>query len=1193
MTHRLAPAALAVILMSAGCSASSTGVGPAPGTDPGQGAAGDLGLSDNAGGPDTSTPTPLDGTTGAPFDAGNPTFGRACNGHEHCAGGWCIETDGGDVCTVECVDTCPHGWACKAVGLFGAADLTSVCVPKVARVCADCTAPVDCGGLPLCALPDRATGDEGGSCLLRCEGLSSPCPGGFVCSARPLLPDLELGWVCAPEGEVGCCAPSREGEIEACEVENEHGRCQGARVCRGGDGWGPCTAPLAATEVCDGEDNDCDGMVDEDLPTQCNCGNGVCDGEAASEDARTCPRDCAVRGDGICSPGESPTEAPEDCCSAEGGGSGCGDGACRGYGCGETPDTCPQDCGTACGDGICTLGENPDACPADCQRFVCGNEVCEPTDGGPTGCPEDCGATCGNCICEGGEDFQGCPGDCGSCGDGVCSPCAALAEEPQTCPRDCGAEAVELCNGKDDDADGRTDEETCDDGDPCTENICDPAAQKCSNPIGNDGSPCDDADACTREDKCAAGFCEGRPGCGPGCGFCPSGLVCTTAGVCKPPGEVEGNTCATAIAIEGLPFTVTASTTLGSNDLSLPAGACGSSHGYGDRGRDHVYSFEPPETGTYLIRLDAEYSPSLYIATGCPNVANTCVGAESGFQGTAELELQLDAGRKLFVIVDGEAYGFGGEEEHGTYTLTVDEPCLSQCAGRECGPDGCGGSCGSCDLNTFCDAAGQCVADSSAKGNTCANPFTADSFPIVFEGTSRHASDNYSYGEDACPGRSWADGTGSHDQVLRFVAPTSGTIVAEVSAGYGGGAYIVEDCRAIDSTCLGAGNSYWEGPGSFQAEVVGGRTYFLIVEAWEDNLDDDGAFKVTLEAPCQPQCSGRECGSDGCVDICGVCTSAEVCDDAGTCVDGETYPGNTCTAPYEVSAIPYHHEGDTSRLGNSYHIGMYGCPGSSNFSDNAPEAVYAFTPASSGAYEVRVSEATFGVAMYLSHECEELDHSCFESTRGYEGQAKLTAHLVAGERTFIFVDGDHDADDGTYSIDITQTCTASCGGKVCGDDGCEGVCGRCTAPQTCGPGGQCVAADPSPGNTCEDAIVVDSLPFAHNGSTATAQALYEQPRLSCSGANDGNGIDAPERVYAFTPTETVRVVVVKEDDFDSALYVVTDCADMRNTCVAAEDSWGDDELGFNASAGKTYYIIIDGRGDYGGKGDYVLRVDPE
>ena len=35
--------------------------------------------------------------------------------------------------------------------------------------------------------------------------------------------------------------------------------------------------------------------------------------------------------------------------------------------------------------------------------------------------------------------------------------------------------------------------------------------------------------------------------------------------------------------------------------------------------------------------------------------------------------------------------------------------CVAECQGRECGDDGCGGSCGNCELDQTCDSSGHCT----------------------------------------------------------------------------------------------------------------------------------------------------------------------------------------------------------------------------------------------------------------------------------------------------------------------------------------------------------------------------------------------------------------------------------------------------------------------------------------------------
>ena len=203
----------------------------------------------------------------------------------------------------------------------------------------------------------------------------------------------------------------------------------------GGDvGETPCEP---VEERCDGKDNDCDDETDEGFPELCGCGDGTCSAEMG-ETLANCPCDCSACGDGTCSPcGESPLSCKQDCCQTPEGTSYCSDGYCMGFGCGEDPRNCSVDCGGECANGVCEKGEHPLWCPKDCKWQVCGNRVCEPTDGGPEACAEDCAAGCGDCTCQGGEGWLDCPIDCGFCGDGTCSGCALLREDKESCPIDC------------------------------------------------------------------------------------------------------------------------------------------------------------------------------------------------------------------------------------------------------------------------------------------------------------------------------------------------------------------------------------------------------------------------------------------------------------------------------------------------------------------------------------------------------------------------------------------------------------------------------------------------------------------------------------------------------------------------------------------------------------------------------------
>ena len=67
----------------------------------------------------------------------------------------------------------------------------------------------------------------------------------------------------------------------------------------------------------------------------------------------------------------------------------------------------------------------------------------------------------------------------------------------------------------------------CDDGDPCTDNLCDSIAGTCTDRFNT--APCDDGQACTLEDACAEGACAGVARCPEGVECDPETGVCASA----------------------------------------------------------------------------------------------------------------------------------------------------------------------------------------------------------------------------------------------------------------------------------------------------------------------------------------------------------------------------------------------------------------------------------------------------------------------------------------------------------------------------------------------------------------------------------------------------------------------------------------------------------------------------------------
>ncbi|MFH1532868.1 MAG: hypothetical protein ABIK09_19260, partial [Pseudomonadota bacterium] len=74
---------------------------------------------------------------------------------------------------------------------------------------------------------------------------------------------------------------------------------------------------------------------------------------------------------------------------------------------------------------------------------------------------------------------------------------------------DVGSPTPELCDDLDNNCDGEIDEDTCNDNNPCTNDICN-GVDGCEH-VALDGVECLDGDPCTAADHCIAGVCVGDP----------------------------------------------------------------------------------------------------------------------------------------------------------------------------------------------------------------------------------------------------------------------------------------------------------------------------------------------------------------------------------------------------------------------------------------------------------------------------------------------------------------------------------------------------------------------------------------------------------------------------------------------------------------------------------------------------------
>ena len=619
-------------------------------------------------------------------------FGCPCEGPDDCLEGWCVDSPDGQVCTKTCLEECPQGWDCVQVDT--GADPVFICLPRHLWICRPCTASAQCSeGLP--PSEDRCVGlgAEGAFCGGACA-VDEDCPGGYLCQEKETV-EGGFSQQCVPEDGTCECAQkhTEAGSATFCQNLNEFGACDGERSCTP-DGLSDCEGPVPAQELCNGEDENCDGEIDEDvIPSECGipgefgdciglteCVDGVeiCVGEEASvEECNGLDDDCDGETD------EDFTDTDED------GLANCIDPDDDNDDVLDDVDNCPltpnPDQGDVDGNGL------GDACDEDSDGDGdLDNTDCAPLD--PlvfTGAQE-------NCLTEYDDNCDGITNE----ENGVGCSAFYLDEDEDGV----GVE-VFLCLCAPQDAYTASVLGDCDDTDPkvypgATE-ICETEwDDDCDGEPNEEGAP-----------GCVGHFLdEDQDGFGVGDPYC----LCTGSGAVN--ATIAGD-CA-------------------DDDEDVFPGAeelCDGKDNNCDEQIDEIYPdsdgdgmvdcIDPDDDNDgYADELDCQpYNPNI------PSCLNKVCGDDGcgGSCGVCPAGSECQNGQ-CSCVPDCSGKQCGSDGCGGSCGTCPPSyvcqdnicECLPSCGGKQCGADGCGGSCGSCDPGHLCQN-GWCICQPNCAGKQC------------------------------------------------------------------------------------------------------------------------------------------------------------------------------------------------------------------------------------------------------------------------------------------------------------------------------------------------------------------------------------------------------------------------------------------------------------------------------------------
>jgi len=290
---------------------------------------------------------------------------------------------------------------------------------------------------------------------------------------------------------------------------------------------------------------------------------------------------------------------------------------------------------------------------------------------------------------------------------------------------------------------------------------------------------------------------------------------------------------------------------------------------------------------------------------------------------------------------------------------------------------------------------------------------------------------------------------------------------------------------------------------------------------------------------CTPDCSGKNCGDDGCSGSCGTCNTGETCNAAGTCEVDICTP-KTCADLAKECGFANDGCGNNLNCGNC---------GTGEICNAGTCEVDTCTPKTCG--DLGRECGTVGDGCGTDLDCGDCGAGEYCSNVGVCETGTCTPKTCGDLNRECGTVGDGcgtDLDCGDCGVgeacSLTGTCEAdtcvpNCIGKVCGADGCGGSCGTCNNGETCNAAG-----------TCDTTTTGGDL-----GGECSAESPCNDNTNLCLGPQDGS---APSHCY-----EACNGV---NDSCSQTNYTCQDTQNQQVGWICLPDTVGSTPVGGDCSA---------------------------